>query len=148
MTIKEILEETIEQTCEVCRHVRTLNLDDLNVGIATDEKINPDIIPLPPCENCGAVEYLIPSKEDAPDHPSSGSIGHRHAMLVDVLHERLVTRGRIIAEVDVEKLKKKKRSKEELDRWFIDGLKLAKPPRAEPKNDSKSNEKEDPSHAE
>ena len=69
-------------------------------------------------------------------------------MLVDVLHERLVTRGRTIAEVDIKKLKKKKRGKDELDRWFKEGLKLAKPLRFEPKKKSRSNENEEPSHEE
>ena len=148
MTIKEINEESIEQTCDVCGHVRTSNLEDLTIGVETEGENNPNVVPMPPCESCGATEFLIPSKEDAPDHPSPGSIGHRHAMLVDVVHERLVTRGRVIAGVETNKLKKKKRSKEELDRWFAEGLRLAKPPRAEPKADSKSKENKEPPNAE
>ena len=140
MTIKEIKEETIEQTCDVCGHVRTSNLDDLTIGIATEEQINPNVMPMPPCENCGATEFLIPSREDAPDHPSPGSIGHRHSMLVDVLHERLVTRGRVISEVEVDKLKKKKRTNDELDQWFKEGLKLAKPTPPEPVDEKKPKE--------
>ena len=69
-------------------------------------------------------------------------------MLVDILHERLVARKRVIKEVEADKLKKKKRKQEELDRWFVEGLKLAKPPRAEPKNKSKPDENEEPLHAE
>ena len=148
MTIKEITEESIDQSCEVCGHVRTANLDDLTIGVVTEEHINPNVIPMPPCESCGATEFLIPSKEDAPDHPSPGSIGHRHAMLVDVLNERLVARGRLIPELESKNLKKKKRNKDELDRWFKEGLKLAKPPRSEPKKKSKSNENEEPPHDE
>jgi len=130
MTIKEITEETIEQTCDVCGHVRSSNLDDLNVGIATEGQVNADVMPMPPCESCGAVEYLIPSKKDAPDHPSPGCFGHRHAILVDVLHERLVQRGRVTSGIDVTRLKKKKHSSEEIDRWFKDGLKLSSPAEA------------------
>ena len=151
MTIKEIFEESIEQTCGVCRHERTLSLDDLNVGIATEGQNNPDVVPLLPCESCGAVEYLIPSKDDAPDHPSPGSIGHRHAMLVDVLHERLVTRGKVIKEIEPDKLKKKKRPKAELDRWFKEGLKLEKPAPPDPppkKEKGKSNAEEETPDAE
>ena len=143
MTIKEINEESIEQTCDVCGHVRTSNLDDLTIGVTTEGHINPNVVPLPPCESCGATEFLIPSKEDAPDHPSPGSIGHRHAMLVDVLHERLVSRGRVIAGVEANKLKKKKRTKGEIDRWFKEGLKLAKPTPPEPVDDKKPKEAPD-----
>ena len=143
MTIKEISEETIEQTCDVCGYVRTSNLDDLTIGVATEEQINPNVIQMPPCENCGATEFLLPSREDAPDQPSPGSIGHRHSMLVDVLHERLVTRGRVISEVEVDKLKKKKRTNDELDQWFKEGLKLAKPTPPAPVDDNKSKEAPD-----
>lgn len=143
MTIKEINEESIEQNCDVCGHVRTSNLDDLTIGVATEGQNNPDVVPMPPCESCGATEFLIPSKQDAPDHPSPGSIGHRHAMLVDVVHERLVTRGRVIAGVEASKLKKKKRTKGEIDRWFKEGLKLAKPTPPEPVEDKKSKEAPD-----
>jgi hypothetical protein len=143
MTVREITETTIEQTCEVCQHDRTLNLDDLNVGIAIEGHINPDVVAMPPCESCGAIEYLIPSAEGAPDHPSPGSLGHRHAMLVDVLHERLINRGRVIAGVEADKLKKKKRSKDELDQWFKEGLKLAKPTPPAPVDEKKPKETPD-----
>ena len=33
MTVREISENTIAQTCEVCRYDRTLSLDDLDVGM-------------------------------------------------------------------------------------------------------------------
>ena len=143
MTIKEIADETIEQTCDACGNLRTANIDDLTIGVATEEQINPNVVQLPPCESCGATEFLIPSKEDAPDHPSPGSIGHRHAMLVDVLHERLITRGRVIAGVEADKLKKKKRTKDELDQWFKEGLKLAKPTPPAPVDDQKPKETPD-----
>jgi hypothetical protein len=97
------------------------------VGIATNSHINADVVPLPPCESCGAAEYLIPSAEDAPDHPAQGSFGHRHVILVDVLHERLVQRGRVTSGIDIATLKKKKHTPEEIDRWFKDGLKLSSP---------------------
>ena len=143
MTVQEITDNAIAQTCEVCRQERSLNLDDLNVGVVIEGQVNPDVLPMPPCESCGATEFLIPSKDNAPDHPSPGSIGHRHAMLVDVLHERLVTRGRVIAELEADKLKKKKRTKDELDQWFKEGLKLAKPTPPAPVDDKKPKETPD-----
>ena len=124
MTIREISDETVEQTCDVCGNVRTVDLEDISVGMVTEEQINDSVIPLSRCDSCGAVEYLIPSKEDAPEHPSPGSFGHRHAILVDVLHKRLVDQGHFIKELEPDKHKKKKRTKEEIGRWFKDGLRL------------------------
>ena len=124
MTIREITEEGIEQTCDICERVRQFSLDDITVGMVTEEQINDTVIPLPKCDNCGSVEYLIPSKEDAPEHPSPGSFGHLHAILVDLLHEQLVNQGRLIQELTPDKLKKKKRTNEEIERWFKDGLRL------------------------
>jgi hypothetical protein len=151
MTIKEITEDSIEQTCDVCGRVRSANLDDLTVGIMNEGQINGDMIPLPKCESCGAIEYLIPSKDDAPNHPSPGSLGHRHAMLVDILHERLVSKGRVIKELESSQLKKKKRTEEEIDRWFKDGLKLERPapPETPPEEDeTKAKTAKESSHAE
>ena len=45
------------------------------------------------------------------------------ADLVDVLHERLVEQGRLIKEIEPDRYKKK-RSKEEIGRWFKDGLRM------------------------
>ena len=125
MTIKKITDNTIEQTCDACGHVRSCSLDELTAGVVNEGRINAGVIPFPRCDNCGSVEYVIPSKKDAADHPSAGSFGHRHAILVDILHERLVERGRVASGIEPAKLKKRKRTKEEIARWFKDGLELA-----------------------
>ena len=125
MTIKKITDNAIEQTCDACGRARSCSLDELTVGVVNEDRINADVIPFPCCDNCGSVEYVIPYKEDAADHPSAGSFGHRHAILVDILHERLVERGRVASGIDPAKLKKRKRTKEEIDHWFEDGLDLA-----------------------
>jgi hypothetical protein len=151
MPIRELTENTIEQSCDVCGRIRSAHIDVLCIGIVFQNHINPDVIPLPKCEGCGAVEYLIPSKEDAPDHPAPGSLGHRHAMLVEILHERLVSRGRAIKELDPSQLKKKKRTEEEIDRWFKDGLKLERPAPSEPPpedDETKTKADKESSHAE
>ena len=38
MTIKEITDDSIKQTCEVCGQARYGNIDDLTVGISTENK--------------------------------------------------------------------------------------------------------------
>ena len=75
MTIREITEEGIEQTCDICERVRQFSLDDITVGMVTEEQINDTVIPLPRCDNCGAVEYLIPAKEDALSIPPLAVLG-------------------------------------------------------------------------
>ena len=129
MTIREITDTTLEQTCDACGRVRSANMEDLIIGtaIATDlgTDLNVDVIPLPTCDQCGAVEFLIPTTEDAPDYPAQGSFGHKHAILVDVLYDRLIQRGRVANGIEVSGLKKKKRTEQEINRWFKDGLKLA-----------------------
>ena len=131
MTLREITDTTLEQICDACGRVRSTDLEDLKVGaaIATDldTDLNADVIPLPKCDQCGAVEFLIPTPEDAPDYPTQGSFGHKHAILVDVLFDRLVQRDQVTTGIEASKLKKKKRNKDELDRWFKDGLRLPAP---------------------
>ena len=91
MTIQEITSDEVEQCCENCGQTRRLKLADLTVGVTREEE-PPDakVVPLPKCENCGAAEFLFPSPEDEPDHPSPGSFGHLHRIMVDVLHSQLL----------------------------------------------------------
>ncbi len=149
MTIREITDTALEQTCDACGRVRTSNLADLTVGtaIATDlgTDLNADVIPLTKCDQCGAVEFLIPTPEDAPNYPVQGSFGHKHSILVDVLYDRLVKDGRVATGIEASKLKKKKRTEQEINRWFKEGLKLDEPASREPANDKKTNENEEAS---
>ncbi len=128
MTIREITDTTLEQTCDACGRVRSANLEDLSVGTAIetdlDTDLNADVIPLPTCDQCGAVEFLIPTPEDASEYPAQGSFGHKHAILVDVLYDRLIQRGRVTSGIEVSGLKKKKRTEQEIKQWFKDGLRL------------------------
>ena len=145
MTIREITDDTIVQTCEACGKTRTVELTALSIGVVHENHINDSVVPMPACSQCGATEYLIPSEQDAPEHPSPGSFGHRHAILVDVLHERLAQRGRVAKGLDVSKLKKKKRTEQEINSWFKDGLKLAEPVSPESSNDKKTKTNEEKS---
>lgn len=152
MTIREITDTAMEQARDACGRVRVVELQDLQVGTAIetdrDKDINTDVIPLPKCDQCGAAEFLIPSAEDAPEYPAQGSFGHKHAILVDVLYDRLVQRGRVTNGIEVSDLKKKKRTEQEINRWFKEGLRLDGPCFREPANDKKSKENEEASDAE
>ena len=125
MPIREIDDDFIEQGCAACEAVHRVGLDDLRVGVSREGKVDPSVVPLPPCESCGAVEFLIRSSDSEPEHPSPGSFGHLHRLLVDTLHARLVSRGCLAEGLTRRKAKAARApGKAEIKRWFKDGLKL------------------------
>jgi hypothetical protein len=118
MAIREIFEDDIEQTCEVCGAVRRVPDTDVVVGVERDGQFDAKVVQLPNCSSCGAREFLIRSADDEPEHPSPGSFGHRHRLMVDALHSKLVKEGRVADGIDPQKAQGRERSSEELDRWF------------------------------
>jgi len=124
MAIREILDTEFEQECEVCSAVRWIPEDDVTVGIERDGQLDPKVVALPACSTCGSREFLICSADDEPEHPSPGSFGHRHRLMVDVLHSKLVKRGRVTEGIDPTKAQGRERTAEELDRWFKGRLRI------------------------
>jgi len=127
MAIREITTTDVLQRCEACEDEHRLLIDDLEVGVAQDEQVDGDLVPLPPCPACGAVEFLVRAPDDEPEHPAQGSFGHLHRMLVDELHAELVGRGKVHsklrdAEGGVPKVLARRLSTEKRQRWFADGL--------------------------
>jgi hypothetical protein len=118
MAIREILDTEFEQECEVCGYVRRIPDIDVTVGIERGEQLDANVVPLPACTNCGAREYLIRSADDEPDYPTPGSFGHRHRLIVDVLHSRLVQQGRVTEGIDPSKARGREPTAEELEKWF------------------------------
>jgi hypothetical protein len=118
MAIREIFEDDIEQACEVCGAVRRVPDTDVVVGVERDGQFDAKVVQLPNCSSCGAREFLIRSADDEPEHPSPGSFGHRHRLMVDALHSKLVKEGRVADGIDPQKAQGRERSSEELDRWF------------------------------
>ena len=127
MSIYELTDETIEQRCDVCGHTQSVHLAELTIGMSQNDQVNAAILPIHPCKNCGAQEYLFPTPKDAPPHPSQGTFGHKHAMLVNVLYERLLEIGRVDANVNPDDLEIKKCQAEEIDRWFNGHLRIENP---------------------
>src|SRR5687767_1026316 len=76
MPILEVTDTDIRQHCAHCERERGLKLDDLQVGVARGQQIDPRLIPLPPCPSCGTVEFLIRSADAEPEHPAPGTFGH------------------------------------------------------------------------
>ena len=124
MTIREIFESEFEQECESCGAVRNVADSDVQVGVEHEGQLDTKIVSLPVCPNCGAREYLLRSADNEPEHPSPGSFGHRHRLMVDVLHSKLVKEGRVSQGIDPASAQGKERTPEELDRWFKGQMRL------------------------
>ncbi|MBN2528954.1 MAG: hypothetical protein JXR76_21375 [Deltaproteobacteria bacterium] len=124
MPLREIRDTDIEQECDVCGAIHAVPEDDVTVGVETEGQLDARVIPLPPCANCGATEYLISSADNEAEHPSPGSFGHRHRLMVDALHSKLVNKGRVAAGIDTAKAKGKERTTDELNKWFKGSMKL------------------------
>ena len=137
MTIQEIHDDSIDQQCEFCKTFRQLNFTQMTVGEGCADRLNSRIICLPLCENCQTVEYLVCSSEDEPEHPSPGSFGHRHRLLVDVLRDRLIQSGQVVEGLELDEDKVQEPTQQEIDRWFEDGLRL------ERRGERKKNGKQD-----
>ncbi len=92
MSIQALENDTLEQKCNACEHIRCFKYKDIQS--ASDDE-HTGIIVLPACVKCGAIEYLIPTTIYDEPHPTIGSYGHRHQIMVDVLHERLVKKKQL-----------------------------------------------------
>lgn len=75
--ILSIEEGGVLQRCALCERERRIPQADL-------PKPEAATLTLPACA-CGAVESLIGAPPGEPPHPSPGSVGHRHRLLVDAL---------------------------------------------------------------
>lgn len=127
MAIHEVTTSDVLQRCEACEDEHRILIDDLEVSVARDQQVDGRLVPMPPCPACSAVEFLVRAPDDEPEHPSQGSFGHLHRMLVDELHADLVTRGKVNAalrdaEGGIPKNLAKPLSTERRDRWFSKGL--------------------------
>lgn len=127
MAIHEITTTDVLQRCEACEDEHRILIDDLEVGVARDQQVDARLVPMPPCPLCGAVEFLVRAPDNEPEHPSPGSFGHLHRMMVDELHAELITRDKVNAalrdaEGNVPPTLAKPLSNEKRERWFSKGL--------------------------
>ena len=128
MTIRELNTDSLKQECAKCGAIRDIDFAEIAVGVEREGQVDDAIVPLPPCSNCGATEYLIRSPKDEPQHPSPGSFGHRHRLLTDKLHARLVAQGKLADGFSTGNAPTTKEPGDaELSKWFKDGLKLERP---------------------
>jgi hypothetical protein len=130
MAIFEITDTEVAQRCAKCSHENHTPLSKLEVGVARESQADPRIIPLPECPKCHSTEFLIRSPDDEPTHPTPGGFGHLHRMLVDHLHDQLVSAGKVNPALRGQEIARPV-SAADRNRWFPNGMKidpaLAKP---------------------
>jgi hypothetical protein len=131
MAIRELLETGIEQSCDLCGAQRLVADEEVVVATEGGGPNDNAVVTLPPCDVCGAVEYLVRTSAKDGEHPSPGSFAHLHRLLVDTLHARLARKGRSADGVGAEMAFAPDPAAEELDRWFKGPLRLRRESEAE-----------------
>ncbi len=124
----EVTATELAQACAACAAQSRHPLASLRAGVGEGAERQAGAVALPPCGQCGAVEFLFRAPAGEPPHPQPGSPGHLHRLLVDHLHGRLAA-----AAGGDEAAPGRPRpgpSDEELGRWFPGGLRMP-PARAE-----------------
>jgi hypothetical protein len=137
MAISEVTDTDVFQHCDACGDERRVLLDALTVGVAHEDRADGRVVPMPPCPVCGATEFLVRVPDNEPEHPSPGSFGHRHRMLVDHLHAELVGQDKVVAplldqEGHAPASLARPLTTEAKDRWFARGMKIDAPVREQP----------------
>lgn len=128
MPIREIRTDDLDLECAKCGAIITVPDSVIEVGVVRETNINPNLVALPVCATCGSAEFLLRSPDGEEDHPSQGSFGHKHKLLADKLHAKLVQKGRIANGLQAEDVPTKEPPAAVMDKWFTDGLKLPPPP--------------------
>jgi len=130
MPIRELRTNDLDQECAKCGTVVAVPVNAIVAGVSRDGQTNPNVIALPVCAACGATEFLLRSPVGE-EHPSQGSYGHKHRLLVDMLHARLVQRGRLAEGLKPAEVPTKEPPAAVIDRWFKNGLRLEPPPKTD-----------------
>lgn len=128
MPIRELFTDHIEQECYPCGAVRDVKLADFTVGVKRAEHVSGQLMQLPPCPVCGAVEFLVASSEQAALTP--GSFSHKHRLLVGALYAQMVRAGRHLGELGPASLSDIEPPADALKEWFPSGLRLELPAEA------------------
>lgn len=90
----QVTSTNLEQRCDVCGARRLVAFTDILAGLEggdPPEPLDPNIIALPVCTDCGAREFLnrVPASE-----PSASRDAGEHRRAVNALHEALIEAGR------------------------------------------------------
>lgn len=126
MAIQEISDTEIVQRCAGCDRENRVALASLAVGVEREDQVEDSVVPLPECPTCRSREFLVRSPASEQGHPSQGSSGHLHRLMVDELHSQLVKTGRVVERLvsKAEQIVTKPLASELKTRFFDKGLKL------------------------
>jgi hypothetical protein len=127
MAIQEITDIEVVQRCAVCDRENRVALAKLRVGVEREAQVEDSVIALPECPRCHAQEFLVRSAAKELPHPTQGSAGHLHRLMVDELHAQLVYKGLVVERLvgKADQVVAKPISTEVRARFFNDGLKLS-----------------------
>jgi hypothetical protein len=123
MAIFEVTDTEVVQRCAKCGNENHTPLSKLEVGVGRESRADPRIIPLPECPICHSTEFLIRSADGEPAHPTPGSFGHLHRMLIDHLHAQLVSAGNVNPAFRDQAIARPVSSADH-KRWFPNGTKI------------------------
>jgi hypothetical protein len=109
-----------------CDRENRVALANLAVGVEHAEQVEDGVVPLPECPTCRSREFLVRSPASEQAHPSQGSSGHLHQLIVDELHSQLVKKGRVVERLvgKAEQIVTRPIATEVRARFFDKGLKL------------------------
>jgi len=83
MPIKQIRNDSITQRCAKCGADRNIIFSELELGANIDPEAgikDSNVIALPPCDECGAKEFLLRNWDKSNDPENSGKLLHRKAV--------------------------------------------------------------------
>jgi len=96
MPIVTLTASSLEHICAGCGRTQQVRLDAIRLGISVEaeQRANKDVIRLPPCPECGALEHLVRSWVPS---DQAGADGHQgeHRRVVNRLAAMLKTKGRV-----------------------------------------------------
>ena len=125
MPIRELFSDHIQQECYPCGAVRDIALADFEVGVKRESQESAQLIQLPRCPVCGAVEFLVAAS--AQEQLIPGSFSHKHRLLVGALYAQMVRSGRQIDGLAPAALSEIEPAADVLKEWFPNGLRLELP---------------------
>lgn len=99
MPVQKITAQSFDQYCAGCSQTNTIDLATIELGISDQggQRKSKNIIRLPACPNCGSIENLIRTWDDASEvTPPGHQIDHRKA--VNRLAQMLKSQGRVNAD--------------------------------------------------
>jgi len=107
MPIKQLRNDSITQRCAKCGAERDIKCSEVELGVEIDFEAgfkDSNVVALPPCEKCGAKEFLLRNWDKSNEPDTSGRLLHRKA--VNRMAQYLKEMGRInsacVEEISVE----------------------------------------------